>query len=70
MLMNSLRSMELDGIVTCTVYPEVPLRVEYVLSELEESMHPILEAMQAWGNEYKKITSKADFAENVHYHLQ
>ena len=42
MLTNSLRSMELDGIVTCTVYPEVPLRVEYVLSELEESMHPIL----------------------------
>ena len=52
-LTDSLRSMESDGIITRTVYPEVPPRVEYALSELGESMRPILDAMQAWGNNYK-----------------
>ena len=52
-LTDSLRSMEADGIITRTVYPEVPPRVEYALSELGESMRPILDAMQAWGNDYK-----------------
>lgn len=53
-LTDSLRSMESDGIVTRTVYPEVPPRVEYALSELGESMRPIIDAMEAWGIEYKK----------------
>ena len=53
-LTDSLRSMEADGIITRTVYPEVPPRVEYALSELGESMRPILEAMETWGKEYKK----------------
>lgn len=53
-LTDSLRSMESDGIVTRTVYPEVPPRVEYALSELGESMRPIIGAMEAWGIEYKK----------------
>ena len=52
-LTDSLRSMEADGIITRTVYPEVPPRVEYALSELGESMRPILESMQAWGESYK-----------------
>lgn len=52
-LTDSLRSMEEDGIITRTVYPEVPPRVEYALSELGESMRPILDAMQKWGTEYK-----------------
>ena len=53
-LTDSLRSMEEDGIITRTVYPEVPPRVEYALSPLGESMRPILDAMEQWGNEYKK----------------
>lgn len=52
-LTDSLRSMESDGIVIRTVYPEVPPRVEYSLSELGESMRPILDAMQLWGENYK-----------------
>lgn len=46
--------MEEDGIITRTVYPEVPPRVEYALSELGESMRPIIDAMAAWGESYKK----------------
>ena len=53
-LTDSLRSMEADGIITRTVYPEVPPRVEYALSELGESMRPIMDAMELWGTEYKK----------------
>lgn len=52
-LTDSLRSMESDGIVTRTAYPEVPPRVEYALSELGESMLPIINAMEAWGIAYK-----------------
>lgn len=53
-LTDSLRSMEKDGIVTRTVYAEVPPRVEYSLSELGESMRPIIKAMEQWGNDYKE----------------
>ena len=52
-LTDSLRSMESDGVVIRTVYPEVPPRVEYSLSELGESMRPIISAMEAWGKDYK-----------------
>lgn len=52
-LTDSLRSMEKDGIIIRTVYPEVPPRVEYSLSEIGESMRPIINAMQSWGNDYK-----------------
>ena len=52
-LTDSLRSMEADGIITRTVYPEVPLRVEYALTELGKSLKPILDSMRAWGEAYK-----------------
>ena len=55
-LTDSLRSMEEDGLITRTVYPEVPPRVEYALSDLGETMHPILDAMQEWGTIYKNGT--------------
>lgn len=52
-LTDSLRSMEADGIITRTVYPEVPPRVEYALTELGKSLKPILDSMWAWGEAYK-----------------
>ncbi len=52
-LTDSLRSMEEDGLVNRTVFPEVPPRVEYALSELGESMRPFIQAMAQWGKEYK-----------------
>ena len=52
-LTDSLRSMEADGIITRTVYPEVPPRVEYSLTELGKSLKPILDSMRAGGEAYK-----------------
>jgi DNA-binding HxlR family transcriptional regulator len=52
-LTDSLRSLEADGIVTRTVYPEVPPRVEYSLSELGKSLEPVLSSMKDWGEYYK-----------------
>lgn len=53
-LTDSLRSMEDDGIITRTVYAEVPPRVEYALSDVGKSMRPILDAMKEWGMKYKE----------------
>lgn len=53
-LTESLRSMEEDGIITRTIYPEVPPRVEYALSPLGESMRSIIMAMEQFGRDYKE----------------
>lgn len=59
-LTDSLRAMEKDGIIIRTVYPEVPPRVEYSLSELGESMRPILASMEAWGKSYRTMILSDD----------
>ncbi len=56
-LTESLRSMEDDGLITRTIYPEVPPKVVYALSELGQSMRPIIFAMEQWGNYYKETQS-------------
>ena len=57
-LTDSLRSLEQDGLVTRTVYAEVPPRVEYALSDLGLSLKPILDAMQIWGNGYRELVGE------------
>ena len=57
-LTDNLRALEKDGIISRTVFPEVPPRVEYALSELGDSMRPIIDAMQAWGVNYQKMVRK------------
>ena len=52
-LTTTLKSMVEDGIVIRTSYPEVPPRVEYSLSEIGESMRPVIDVMADWGNTYK-----------------
>lgn len=54
-LTDNLRSMEETGLVVRTVYAEVPPRVEYKLSGLGESLRPIMDSMEVWGNGYKRL---------------
>ena len=52
-LTSNLRSMEEQGLLTRTVFPEVPPRVEYELTELGYSLKPVLDSMSEWGADYK-----------------
>ena len=52
-LTAQLRAMEASGLVSRKVYPEVPPRVEYTLTETGYSLRPILDAMRDWGEQYK-----------------
>lgn len=54
-LMEALRQMVDDGIVVRTEYPELPHRVEYQLSDLGESMRPMIQTMADWGTTYQAI---------------
>ena len=59
-LTDNLRALENDGIITRTVFPKVPPRVEYALSELGDSMRPIIEAMEIWGKGYQQMVRAAE----------
>ncbi len=52
-LTSNLRSMEEDGLLTRGVFPEVPPRVEYTLTETGYSLKPILDSMVKWGSDYQ-----------------
>lgn len=52
-LTSHLRNMEANGLLIRKVYAEVPPRVEYTLTETGYSLKPILDAMYAWGEDYK-----------------
>ena len=54
MLTQQLRELEADGVVCREVFPQVPPRVEYSLTELGQSVLPVLEIMQQWGKDYEK----------------
>jgi DNA-binding HxlR family transcriptional regulator len=49
MLTEQLRELEADGIIHREVYPQIPPKVEYSLTELGKSLQPILETMHEWG---------------------
>lgn len=53
-LTDNLRAMERDGIIDREVFAEVPPRVVYSLSDLGNSLRPIINAMADWGTDYKK----------------
>lgn len=60
-LTANLRQMEENGLVHRKVYAQVPPKVEYSLTELGESLRPVLSAMEIWGLDYKaKIALKVD----------
>ena len=58
-LTDNLRALEADGLITRTVYPEVPPRVEYALSGLGETLRPIFSALENWGNGYQQLVRNA-----------
>lgn len=53
-LTAKLRNMENNGLLTRRVYPEVPPRVEYTLTETGESLRPVIASMFDWGMDYKR----------------
>jgi DNA-binding HxlR family transcriptional regulator len=58
MLVSQLRELEEDLIVQRKVYPVVPPKVEYSLTDKGESLMPILESMYEWGKSYKETVKK------------
>lgn len=56
-LTNQLREMESQKLITRTVYPVVPPKVEYSMTELGRSLMPILTAMRDWGTQYLRSQS-------------
>ena len=52
MLTNQLRELEADGLISRTVFPEVPPRVEYALTDLGKTLKPVIHALKEWGDKY------------------
>lgn len=55
MLTKQLRELEDAGLVTRKVYPQVPPRVEYSLTELGQTLRPVLAALKAWGDRHGQL---------------
>ncbi|MBD5403111.1 helix-turn-helix transcriptional regulator [bacterium] len=55
-LTSNLREMEEIGLVERTVYPQIPPKVEYTLTDVGYSLRPVLDGMKVWGKDYKKYT--------------
>ncbi|WP_413377551.1 winged helix-turn-helix transcriptional regulator [Alkalihalobacillus sp. 1P02AB] len=62
-LTQNLRSMENDGIIARKVFAEVPPRVEYSITELGDTLKPIIKSMEEWGLVYQEL--KADSSSNL-----
>lgn len=54
MITLQLRELEQDGVISRTIYPQVPPRVEYELTDLGRSLEPVLLSMRAWGTRFQK----------------
>ncbi len=53
-----LKEMAKDGLVTKTIFPELPPRSEYRITELGRSLLPIIDSMLRWGEEHFEIFEK------------
>lgn len=64
-LSSNLKEMEAAGLVCRTVIPETPVRTEYSLSNLGESLMPIINSMVDWGSNYQNMVNSADFLDDT-----
>jgi DNA-binding HxlR family transcriptional regulator len=61
MLTKQLRELEKDGVIRRTVYPEVPPRVDYAITEFGETLIPVLQALCNWGAHYLEIEDASSY---------
>ena len=54
-LIACLKDMEEDGLVVREEYEGLPPKVEYYLTDIGYTLRPVIEAMQKWGKEYKRL---------------
>jgi DNA-binding HxlR family transcriptional regulator len=66
MLIQQLRQMEADGLVTRTAYPEIPPRVEYSLTPLGESLNQALIPLGDWGDEHMGVIAECRRPRQAH----
>jgi DNA-binding HxlR family transcriptional regulator len=55
MLAERFRELEAAGIVVRNVYPETPVRIEYELTPKGRALGPVMDALQAWADEWVKV---------------
>jgi DNA-binding HxlR family transcriptional regulator len=58
-----LRQLEADGVIIRTVYPEIPTRVEYALTELGHALSAVMDQLEAWGTLYLKRRTQHEASE-------
>ena len=61
MLTKQLRELEEDGVISRKIFPEVPPRVEYTITDFGRTLIPILEALCTWGAEYLGINGGSGY---------
>ena len=55
-LTSKLREMEELGLLEREVYPQIPPKVEYTLTDIGYNLRPVLESLKCWGKDYKRYT--------------
>jgi DNA-binding HxlR family transcriptional regulator len=67
MLSQQLRELEASGLLTRTIYPEMPPRVEYALTDTGHSLIPVLTQLNSWGVEQQLVASSVQGAVRDHH---